>query len=230
MVIWYWLGFTRTHRSSSLLFHGTEWRFVLPGVSWPCAICIICCYGFTPSLCPASVMGLMTQAPQCALCDKAIISHGPADWDKTYLSLCWCSWISLYFFLLSGFLFWVSRCEMGPLVINASVTEGEREEENSHSPRCWKLLLLLHLWKHEVAHKYVLIQTYSSYIHAHFCRCWSRQQFPGSGEVTLPSMTSWCSTIPAVSATSDCDYTRCCTREAFSGLMWGKCILIWHED
>lgn len=49
------------------------------------------------SLCPASVMGLMTQAPHCALCDKAIISHGPADWDKTYLSLRWCFWAFLYF-------------------------------------------------------------------------------------------------------------------------------------
>lgn len=46
MVIWYWLGFMRAHRSSSLLFHRTEWRSVLSWVSWPCACCIICCYGF----------------------------------------------------------------------------------------------------------------------------------------------------------------------------------------
>lgn len=57
---------------------------------------------------------------------------------------------------------------MGLFLINASVTKGEREEENLHSPRCWKLLLHLHLWEHKVTHNYMIIQTYSSYIHAPF--------------------------------------------------------------
>lgn len=85
MMIWYWLGLMRTHRSSSLLFYRTGWRFVLPSL-----MVLFKQQDLLLRLhrrpCPESIIWLMTHATHCAPGDEAVISHGPADQNRTYPS------------------------------------------------------------------------------------------------------------------------------------------------
>lgn len=144
MVIWYWLGFMRAHRSSSLLFHRTIWMFVLPWVSWHCASCIISCYGTTAACALNVEWDSWLSCHIVRFLDKAIISHGPCGLSQKlsislFLHFC-LSPISLIVYLLVLGQQMCNDVVIGLFVINSSVIEREWEQQNSHTALHWKLV------------------------------------------------------------------------------------------